>query len=57
MTKKNEPWNNEVYGAMQESRGDMPPKRSSKKNEASTNFLTFLVVVVLGIIYFIYKNL
>ena len=41
MTKKNEPWNNEVYGAMQESRGDMPPKRSSKKNEASTNFLTF----------------
>lgn len=40
MTKKNEPWNNEVYGAMQESRGDMPPKRSSK-NEASTNFLTF----------------
>lgn len=50
MTKKNEPWNNEVYGAMQESRGELPPKRSAKKNEASTNFLTFLVVLLFMII-------
>lgn len=50
MTKKNEPWNNEVYGAMQESRDETVPKRSNKKKEASTNFLTFLVVLLFMII-------
>ncbi|MDR1606525.1 MAG: LysM peptidoglycan-binding domain-containing protein [Streptococcaceae bacterium] len=50
MAKKNEPWNNEIYGAMQESRNDLPPRRAGKEAEASTNFLTFLVVLLFVII-------
>lgn len=50
MAKKNEPWNNEIYDAMQESRGHLPPRRSGKSKGASTNFLTFLVVLLFLII-------
>ncbi|GFH42664.1 peptidoglycan-binding protein LysM [Lactococcus hodotermopsidis] len=50
MAKNNEPWNNEIYHAMQESREDGQPKRAVKKSQASTNFLTFLVVLMFMII-------
>lgn len=50
MAKNKEPWNNEIYGAMQESREGTPQKRSNKKKEASTNFLTFLVILLVVII-------
>ncbi|MCJ1976643.1 SAG1386/EF1546 family surface-associated protein [Pseudolactococcus paracarnosus] len=56
MAKNKEPWNNEIYGAMQESREGTPQKRSNKRKEASTNFLTFLVillVVIIGVIIMI----